>query len=294
MKIAFLSMDPKGAPIRGAGYVAASIPPEHEVVFHCMMNPAKDTKYAMLPKLIAKENYDIVMVSTTTTLYLDAANIIKSIKKVKNIPVLMGGVHPTVVGSKLLEENPNIDYLCIGEGETFIKDFLNNYGKESLFEVNNLAYIREGKAHSNSLNPAEDLSKLPPFPWHLFHRVVNPNGTLNVTATRGCPYICTYCCNSIYLKMYGKSYLRTVSFNMIGWPFPNDDKLTKTTADLNKEIGPAFVQVTWFYPFPGTKLYDYCVEHDLINRSKSITSYHKGSIIKGYENKKSFFKSRGK
>jgi radical SAM superfamily enzyme YgiQ (UPF0313 family) len=91
-----------------------------------------------------------------------------------------------------------------------------------------------------------------------------------------------------------KAKIRTVSFNMIGWPFPNDDELTKTTADLNKEIGPAFVQVTWFYPFPGTKLYDYCVERDLINQNKSIGSYHKGSIIKGYENKKSFFKSHGK
>jgi radical SAM superfamily enzyme YgiQ (UPF0313 family) len=409
MKIAFISMDPKGAPVRGSGYVAASISSDHEVSFYCMMNPKSDVKYIKLPKIIADSGYDIVMVSTTTTLYSDASCLIKDIKAVKDVPVLMGGVHPTVVGPKLLEDNNDIDYLCIGEGEFFVKDFLNNYGKDSLFEINNLAYIKEGQIHSNPLNPPEDLSKLPQFPWHLFHRVVNPDGTLVVTATRGCPYSCTYCCNSTFLKMYGKNYvrsrpvnhviselkylrnnyvfkrfhfgddmsladtkyaknlftllkselsvpygcmsrvecideemvdllkrtgcklvtlgvecgdesfrrkylnrfmsndqirkafwllkkagIRTISFNMIGYPFENDDKLTKITADFNRELSPDFVQVTWFYPFPGTKLYDYCVENDLINKNKLLLSFHSGSILKMYENKKSFFKSHGR
>ena len=56
MKIAFLSMDPKGAPVRGAGYVAASIPSEHEVLFYCLMNPATDTQYKELPEILVKEN----------------------------------------------------------------------------------------------------------------------------------------------------------------------------------------------------------------------------------------------
>jgi len=49
--------------------------------------------------------------------------------------------------------------------------------------------------------------------------------------------------------------------------------------------------VTWFYPFPGTKLYDYCEKHNLINKDLFLGSYHAGSIIKGKENKKSTFKS---
>jgi len=406
MKIAFVSMDPKGAPVRGAGYVAASIPREHELLFYCMMNPSTDSKYTKLPEILVKENVDIVMISTTTTLYLDACILIKNIKDAKNIPVLMGGVHPTVAGPELLKDNRNIDYLCIGEGESFIKDFLDNYGKDSLFEIENLAYMKDGKVYSNPIRPPEDLSKIPRFPWKLFKRVVNPNGSLNVTATRGCPYSCTYCCNSTFLKMYGKDYVRyrpvkdvidelgdlrndykfkrfhfgddtvlsnmnyvrdlftslkrelnipygcmsrvecineemvdllkrtgckvvamgiecgdekfrrkylnrfmsndqirksfkllkkanidTISFNMIGWPFDNDDQLTKITSDFNKEIEPDFVQVTWFYPFPGTKLYNYCVENDLIDKSKSVLSYHKQSILKMHRNKKSFFKS---
>jgi len=409
MKIAFISMDPKGAPLRGAGYVAASIPSEHKVVFYCMMNPSSDIKYITLPKSVVDEKYDIIMVSTMTTLYSDASRLIRDIKSVKDIPILMGGVHPMVVGPKLLEDNGDIDYLCIGEGESFVKDFLNNYGKDSLFEINNLAYTKDGQVYSNPLSQPEDLSKLPLFPLHLFRRPINPGGIMPITATRGCPHSCTYCCNSTFLKMYGKSYIRyrpiehvidelkhlrnnyvfklfnfgddmmltdikyveklftllkselnvpygcmaraeninersielfqktgckhvglgiecgdekfrrkylnrfvsndqikkafrllkkagikTAAFNMIGWPFGNDDTLTKITADFNKEVAPDFVQVTWFYPFPGTKLYDHCVNNDLIDKNKSILSYHSGSILKMYGNKKSFFKSHGR
>jgi len=408
MRIAFISMDPKGAPLRGAGYVAASIPSDHELLFYCVMNPKKDKQYITLPNILRKKNVDLLMISTMTTLYSDACILIKNIKDVKNIPILMGGVHPTVSGAKLLEDNKNIDYLCIGEGESFIKEFLDNYGKESLFEVDNLAYTKDGKVYSNPIRPPEDLSKLPRFPWHLFHRIVGPDGVLSVASTRGCPYACTYCCNTTFLKMYGKKYIRyrpvedvieelkyvtskyrikrlsfgdemifsdikyseklfdslksklnipyqclsrvehinkemikvlkrtgcvgvsmgvecgdeefrrkhlnrfmtndqirrafkllrearikTISFNMMGWPFDNDDELTKKTIKLNKQIKADFVQVTWFYPFPGTKLYDHCVKNDLIDKDKSILSYHKESILKMHRNKKSPFKSHG-
>jgi len=408
MKIAFLSMDPKGAVIRGAGYVAASIPTSNDVNFYCCSNKYKKNNYSGLVKIISENKTDIVMISTTTLLYNDASQVINAIKTSNDIPILIGGVHPMVVGPDLLKENLQLDYLCIGEGETFIKEFVAKYGTEELFDINNLAYRRDGKIFSNPLNPPEDLSKLPMFPYKYFDRVVTPSSpsALPLSATRGCPHACTYCCNSTFLRMYGKSYIRQMpiknvlrelkylkanykfvnfhfgddtiladyeyaaellnllksevnvsytcmsraesinekvilllkktgcssigmgvecgdeafrkkylrrfmsndqiknafvllrkagircsSFNMIGWPFDYDDKLTKATADFNKEIDPDGVQVTWFYPFPGTKLYDYCKKHDLINKELTLRSYHRGSVLKGYENKKSFFKS---
>jgi len=404
MKILFISMDPKGAVIRGAGYVAASIPDGNEMTFYCSTNFDKNNEFSGLVKMISKNKPEIIMVSTTTILYNEASNAINAIKKVHDIPILMGGVHPTIVGSDVLRDNKNIDYLCIGEGETFIKEFVDKYDTKDLFDINNLAYRRDGEVFSNPLNPAEDLSNLPPFPYKLFNRVVQPSSkTIAASVSRGCPFSCTYCGNSTFLKMYGKSYVRqipidyvmkeikylkrnykfkqihfsddtiltnrkyaielltrlnisytcmsraesideemvavlkktgctsvgmgvecgdeafrkkylhrfmsneqikkafkllqkagiqTTSYNMIGWPFDNDDELTKSTANLNKELNPNIVQVTWFYPFPGTKLYDHCKKHNLINENLFLGSYHKGSIIKGYENKKSFFKSR--
>ena len=103
--------------------------------------------------------------------------------------------------------------------------------------------------------------------------------------------------NDVIIKAFDllrKAGIRTLSFNMIGFPFDYDDKLTKQTAILNKLINPNFVQVTWFYPFPGTKLYDHCVENDLIDKNKTLLSYHKESILKMHRNKKCSFKTHGK
>ena len=85
-------MDPKGAVIRGAGYVAASIPVENEMIFYCSTNADKKNKFIGLVKMISKNKPDIIMVSTTTILYNEASNAIKAIKKVHDTPVLMGGV----------------------------------------------------------------------------------------------------------------------------------------------------------------------------------------------------------
>ena len=407
MKILFISMDPKGAVIRGTGYVAASIPDGNNINFYCCTNHDRRKKFNSIVKIASKNKPDIIMISTTTLLYNEASKVIKAIKSSTDIPILVGGVHAMVVGPDLLKENTLIDYLCIGEGETFIKEFVNNYGTQDLFNINNLAYRRNGEVFSNHLSPPEDLSKLPVFPYKWFNRVVIPKSEiLYMSVSRGCPYSCTYCCNSTFLKMYGKDYIRqipinyvieelkylksnykfkqlhfgddtilanpkyainlmtrlkselnisytcmsrvesinkrivsvlkktgctsvgmgiecgdeefrkthlqrfmtnkqiknafkilrkagiqTTSYNMIGWPFDNDDELTKSTANLNKELNPNIVQVTWFYPFPGTKLYDHCEKYDLINRKLFLRSYHTGSIIKGYENKKSSFRT---
>jgi radical SAM superfamily enzyme YgiQ (UPF0313 family) len=75
----------------------------------------------------------------------------------------------------------------------------------------------------------------------------------------------------------------TTSFNMIGFPFENDEELTKATIELNKKINPDFVQVSIFYPFPRTELFDRCVELDLIDKSKvnKFSNYYDDSILKG-------------
>ncbi len=75
---------------------------------------------------------------------------------------------------------------------------------------------------------------------------------------------------------------------MIGFPFENDDSLTEETIRLNKGINPDFVQFTIYYPFPGTRLYQRCIDLDLIDPKKSagVTTYYEESILKGISLKK--------
>jgi len=73
----------------------------------------------------------------------------------------------------------------------------------------------------------------------------------------------------------------TTSYNMIGFPFENDEDLTKATIELNRQAQPDYVQVTIFYPFPGTVLYDLCVEKDLIDPAKCVSDYHSDTVLRG-------------
>jgi radical SAM superfamily enzyme YgiQ (UPF0313 family) len=77
--------------------------------------------------------------------------------------------------------------------------------------------------------------------------------------------------------------IKTASFNIIGYPFPEECKRTVKTVSLNKVISPDFVQFTIFYPFPGTKLYEYCLKEDLIDleKQKKAKNIYDESILKG-------------
>ena len=398
MRIAFIYMNNQRNIGRGAGYVAGAILlAGHELTFY-------DTLYTnqkILIEDIIKKNYDVLMISSMTMLFLDALEIIRGIKRYRHIPTIVGGVHPTVMRGELLEKYPEIDYLCIGEGESFVIDFLRNLGSDSLYGVKNLSYRRNGKVFVNQTRPPEDLSKLLLFPWQLFRKeaIVEANtGFIYVNASRGCPYNCTYCANGSYLMHYGQKYLRyrpiadvvnelkylqrthrpklfyfgdemifinreyvtelfqsikhelnvpygcmgrvenmdpqtanilketgcryvgtgiecgdeafrkqhlnrgmtnhqienafylfkkagifATSFNMLGFPFKNDDLLTEATIKLNQRIKPDYAQFTIFYPFPGTKLYERCVEMDLIDSQKlpNVKDYYTESVLKG-------------
>lgn len=401
---------------RGAGYVAGAVlAAGHNLTFY-------DTLYTtqkILIEDIIKNNYDVLMISSMTMLFPDALEIIRGIKRYRYIPTVAGGIHATVMGGELLERHPEIDYLCIGEGESFVTDFLRDIGSDSLYGVKNLAGRRDGKVFVNQTRPPEDLAKLPSFPWRLFRKesIVEPHtGFIYVNASRGCPYNCTYCANGSYLRHYGRGYLRyrpvadvlnelkylrrtyrprlfyfgdemiffnreyaaglfqavknklnipygcmgrvenmdpetaamleetgcryagagiecgdeafrgqhlnrgmtnqqienafylfkragifATSFNMLGFPFENDDILTDATIKLNQKIKPDYAQFTIFYPFPGTKLYERCVQMDLIDSQKlsDMKDYHTESVLKGVSlrNKRDeidrFFNPRG-
>ena len=54
-------------------------------------------------------------------------------KSQRKIPTLVGGIHPTIIGSKLLDQYPEIDFLCLGEGESMVAEFVERFGTDALF-----------------------------------------------------------------------------------------------------------------------------------------------------------------
>lgn len=79
-------------------------------------------------------------------------------------------------------------------------------------------------------------------------------------------------------KMIRKHGLKSYAFNMIGIPGENASKFKKTIM-INKKIAPDDLQISIFYPFPGTPLGDLCKNNGFI-KYKSGYSYFDQSTLK--------------
>jgi anaerobic magnesium-protoporphyrin IX monomethyl ester cyclase len=71
--------------------------------------------------------------------------------------------------------------------------------------------------------------------------------------------------------------IKTKSFNMVGLPGEDMDKILDSIS-LNAQACPDIIQVSIFYPFPETQLFELCRRDNLI-ADKGLISYFDGSIL---------------
>ena len=141
-------------------------------------------------------------------------------------PLMAGGIHPTVAPEECLAY---ADMASIGESEDAVLEAVEHIaaGKDPS-GIRNLAF-KDGEAvRKNPLRPLiEDLDRLPfpthfPAHSHVYHggKILPMDATLfrkytrydgkayNVISSRGCPFSCSYCCNSFLSRLYGSQNIR--------------------------------------------------------------------------------------
>ena len=145
---------------------------------------------------------DIVCISTVTSTAIKAYRIGKRLKAL-NIPVVMGGAHPTFLPDEALEY---ADFVIRGEGEYSLVELLEymEKGVPKLRDIKGLSYRdREGKnVHNHARKFIEDLDSLPIPDFSLVHNWA-PSNTYPVSTSRGCPYDCSFCS---VIRMFGRRY----------------------------------------------------------------------------------------
>ena len=133
------------------------------------------------------------------------------------IIILVGGYYPTLAPEEVIN-SPAVDIICRGEGERPLAGLFasTQTGKEET-KIKNLWFKKGNQIIKNPIGPLiEDLDSLP-FPdrdllnyqEQLDFETVGER-TVNVMATRGCPFQCTYCCNNYFKLIYPNKerYLR--------------------------------------------------------------------------------------
>ncbi len=72
--------------------------------------------------------------------------------------------------------------------------------------------------------------------------------------------------------------IKTCSFNMVGLPYETPEMI-EDTIKLNCLINPNNIQVSVFYPYPGTRLYEVCKENGWITCSRKLSYFEEGTTL---------------
>ena len=150
------------------------------------------------------KNYDVVGITMLTPMYLVAMEVARLVKSLGGgTKIVVGGPHPTLMPRETMEENPEVDFAVIGEGEETVVELMDALETGApLFQVNGLAYRENGEVKITQPRPfIQDLdtTPLPAYhllPMHLYRPTAHSYQRLpcyTIMAARGCPFRCTYC-----------------------------------------------------------------------------------------------------
>lgn len=218
----------------GIGYIAAVLLQEGYQVEVLDINAYRFSKEEVEAK-IKEYNFDVVGIGGIITIYKYVKWLVKVIRRYHpDKKIVIGGSVGSSIPKIMLEKNP-VDIVCIGEGEETVRDLMRVLEtKEDLSKVQGIWYKDDnGKIYQTpKRSPIKNLDNLPSPAWNLFPMSIylrNPVGapnrnkwidgsvndttplSMNLYATRGCPYQCIYC----YHDFMGQGYRHRSPENVI-------------------------------------------------------------------------------
>lgn len=236
MKITLINISPHEMTIAGYGV---------RILAACLKRAGHDVETVFLHKNVG-ERYEertlddlaqlatdsaLIGISLMTDNFGAAVDITRKIKKRLEIPIIWGGVHPTVMPLECLE---HADIVCLGEGEeTFVELARQMEEGKGLHNIPGLWFKENGTIIKNELRPLlVNLDSLPfqDYDYETHHmlwegrirkineemmKVAASNDYLTLTA-RGCPFKCTYCFNHTFHEIFPQqTKIRTRSIDNV-------------------------------------------------------------------------------
>jgi radical SAM superfamily enzyme YgiQ (UPF0313 family) len=182
---------------------------------------------------------DLVGISFMTFFFDRAVQLTRTLQQKLNIPIVWGGIHPTVRPEEALDY---ADMVCVGEGESAMRELAERLDKgTNYFDTQNIWLKRNGEIIRNPLRPLIQNLENIPFPdydledhyvgeedrvfpldqgrlkRYLSDGFISRLGThyhYKTMVSRGCPHRCTFCCVSALKTLYsGEKFIRRRSID---------------------------------------------------------------------------------
>jgi radical SAM superfamily enzyme YgiQ (UPF0313 family) len=143
--------------------------------------------------------------SIVTNQYQIAQEVARSIKEYSSVPLVCGGIHPTMAPEEVLASGC-FDFICRGEGEYAMLELANRLERQQeLTHIPNIWFCQDGQIIKNRLGPLTDLDTLPLKDYELFdfqQMIDAKDGWVGIMTSRGCPFRCSYCFNHKLVEQY--------------------------------------------------------------------------------------------
>lgn len=205
----------KPAPPLGILYAVSFLKDNYEIIILDQRLFTSDKIfYIHLQKLLREQPLYVGLSVYTGQMITFALEISKYIKENSTIPVVWGGVHPSLLPEQTLE-NGYIDYVVQGEGELTLPEFsdmLETYGN-NMPPVKGLWTKKDNVITFGGDRDLMDMQALPPIPYELidfdqYVQYYNGKKYIYYQASRGCIHNCGFCYNNVFNK--GKFRARSV------------------------------------------------------------------------------------
>ncbi len=219
-----LPIDTRTSPHLGLAYLGAV---SEEAGYDVMIFDA-DVEDEPVTEAVKRFQPDIVGITANTPQVMQAWRTARGIKSVMpNVPVVLGGPHVSVLPGESTRR-PEVDIVVRGEGEPAwlklcaaidrnkkgnpnfsIADWLDPENPELAGILGITYHTADGQEHHNPDHPpVADLDTLPWPAYHLFKMdrytnlqpatdAIDGSKSFSIMTSRGCPYRCTFCSQSI-------------------------------------------------------------------------------------------------
>ncbi|MCG8556586.1 MAG: B12-binding domain-containing radical SAM protein [Proteobacteria bacterium] len=196
----------------GLSYLASYIRQfGHRIVPLNMNNYGSDERYAALADLLEHELVDVIGLGGLTVAFNELDRLITFIRARSERPIVLGG-GITSCESELVMRALRPDYMVVGEGELIFRRLLDALGNDAEIErVKGIWHWSEGEpAFTGEGEVVNRLDDLPEPDLELFgmqgyldilsehqfsyHETrINVGRSIPITASRSCPFRCTFC-----------------------------------------------------------------------------------------------------
>ncbi len=143
--------------------------------------------------------------SVVSNQYRFAREIARDIKRYCKVPIVCGGIHPTMDPEGVLKEEC-FDFVCVGEGEQAMVELADALERNlPSTGIANIWCKSDGSIIQNRVRPFVPLEHLPQKDYSVFDfqkMIDSKDGWVGIMSSRGCPFSCSYCFNHRLRELY--------------------------------------------------------------------------------------------